>query len=100
VLNSPSADDDAGGGNNAKTTKTLAAGTYTIEATTYESSKASSFSLSINGSSNCQVSTPPQPGRICLDNYNPVCGCDGRTYSNACYANRDGVTVNYQGVCR
>ncbi|MCB9612321.1 MAG: hypothetical protein H6722_07715 [Sandaracinus sp.] len=29
----------------------------------------------------------------------PVCGCDGRTYSNACWARRDRVDVRRSGTC-
>jgi len=36
---------------------------------------------------------------ICFDIYDPVCGCDGRTYGNACYAARARVNVKYRGEC-
>lgn len=35
----------------------------------------------------------------CLDVWTPVCGVDGKTYSNACYAGKEGVAVDYEGEC-
>jgi hypothetical protein len=40
----------------------------------------------------------PKP-RICPMIYHPVCGADGRTYPNACHAERAGVNLAHGGAC-
>ncbi|GAB4282800.1 MAG: hypothetical protein Kow0092_37780 [Deferrisomatales bacterium] len=36
----------------------------------------------------------------CVEIYDPVCGCDGHTYSNRCFAAVAGVNVAHPGECR
>ena len=52
------------------------------------------------GNSSCIDSTLIVSGGACITVYEPVCGCNGLTYSNSCVATtRGGVSSYVDGEC-
>ena len=48
----------------------------------------------------CKNETPINSDILCIEIYEPVCGCDNITYSNSCYATNYGNINSFElGAC-
>jgi len=46
------------------------------------------------------TSTTPTGGQACITLWDPVCGKNGQTYSNSCFAKTAGIEIDYEGACK
>ena len=47
----------------------------------------------------CQANATQDPAIVCIELYEPVCGCNNINYSNACIAESWGIDQFSQGAC-
>lgn len=58
--------------------------------------------LSCNNDSKDNQCINPQNidlNQLCIEIYQPVCGCDQKTYSNSCFAKINGLSEWTEGAC-
>ena len=66
----------------------------------FSCNKTTCYSTTIINNGNCIDSTLIIDSVYCIELYDPVCGCNGITYSNSCYATSfEGVTSYVAGEC-
>lgn len=63
-------------------------------------SNPGSFSLPITTTTTTVAPATTTEPKFCIEVYEPVCGEDGTTYSNACKADLANVAVAYEGECK
>lgn len=56
------------------------------------------LSCNSNEDDSC-VTNVPDSEIVCIEIYQPVCGCNNVTYSNDCYAGASGISSWTEGEC-
>jgi hypothetical protein len=57
------------------------------------------FMLTLNGCATRKCIEKPIDDCVCTMQYDPVCGCNQKTYSNACAAECAGIKEYKKGPC-
>jgi hypothetical protein len=57
------------------------------------------FPVGVCGNNHATPGTCTTEPQVCYELFQPVCGCDGNTYSNTCRAQAAGVSVQAKGAC-
>jgi hypothetical protein len=52
-----------------------------------------------NECNSLKFGTCKKPPKTCLKDWDPVCGCDGKTYSNDCFRRANSVFSSTPGEC-
>jgi hypothetical protein len=79
----------------------LAVGKYYVRVCLYNNDACSVYSNELIFEINTSAApTDTHDQIVCTEEYSPVCGTNNKTYSNACFAKKDGVKSYVSGECK